>query len=225
MEVTQMPIEWWAETQNTACVHSGTPCVQCAWTASAVERREVQTHATWVSLEGEEPVTKGSVFEIPFCGAPRTGRPTDTESWGEGWCRHSGIRQWQWLCSFAAQSRLSVTPWGSARRAPLPVTVCQNLLRLVSIELVMPSSVTFQLYKCTKNHWIVHFRRMTVTLCVSALCRHTVYTRAFVDRGHDNTRWWYSQSQTIWSGSWLYCLQQLTHPLRASGFSAVKWEW
>ena len=32
-----------------------------------------------MSLEGEEPVTKGSVFEIPFCGAPRTGRPTDTE--------------------------------------------------------------------------------------------------------------------------------------------------
>ena len=43
--------------------------------------------------------------------------------------------------------RLFVTPW-----APLSFTVSQNLLRVVSIELVMPSNITLQLYKCTKSH-------------------------------------------------------------------------
>ena len=41
---------------------------------------------------------------------------------------------------FAAQSQLSnfVTPWPSARQASLSFTISQSLLKLTSIELVMP---------------------------------------------------------------------------------------
>ena len=60
------------------------------------------------------------------------------------------------LCCCAAhlpsRVRLFVTLWAIARWAPLSFTVSQNLLRLVSIELVMPSNITLQLYKCTESH-------------------------------------------------------------------------
>ena len=36
--------------------------------------------------------------------------------------------------------RLSVTPWTAARQASLSITNFQSLLKLISIELVMPSN-------------------------------------------------------------------------------------
>ena len=42
--------------------------------------------------------------------------------------------------SSVAQSRLFVTPWTAARQASLSITNSQSLLKLMSIELVMPSN-------------------------------------------------------------------------------------
>ena len=36
--------------------------------------------------------------------------------------------------------QLFVTSWTAARQASLSITICQNLLKLMSIELVMPSN-------------------------------------------------------------------------------------
>ena len=45
--------------------------------------------------------------------------------------------------------RLFVTPWTAARQASLSITNSQSLLKLMSIELVMPSS---QLILCRPLH-------------------------------------------------------------------------
>ena len=48
------------------------------------------------------------------------------------------------MCIVVVQSlsrvRLFVTPWTAAHQASLPITHSQSLLKLTSIELVMPSS-------------------------------------------------------------------------------------
>ena len=44
------------------------------------------------------------------------------------------------LVSTVAQSCLTVTPWATARQASLSITYSQSLLKLLSIELVMPSN-------------------------------------------------------------------------------------
>ena len=48
----------------------------------------------------------------------------------------------QWLCSVQLLSRvrLFATPWTVARQASLSITNCQSLLKLMSLELVMPSN-------------------------------------------------------------------------------------
>ena len=46
---------------------------------------------------------------------------------------------WEQLSSIA-QSCLTVTPWTAARQASLSITNSQSLLKLMSIELVMPSN-------------------------------------------------------------------------------------
>ena len=43
-------------------------------------------------------------------------------------------------CSVLSRVRLFATPWTAARRASLSITNSQSLLKLISIELVMPSS-------------------------------------------------------------------------------------
>ena len=49
---------------------------------------------------------------------------------------HSAIVVVQWL----SQVRLFATPWTSAHQASLSFTISQSLLKLMSIELVMPSN-------------------------------------------------------------------------------------
>ena len=44
------------------------------------------------------------------------------------------------LVGSVAQSCLTVTPWATARQASLSITYSQSLLKLLSIELVMPSN-------------------------------------------------------------------------------------
>ena len=51
--------------------------------------------------------------------------------------------------------RLLATPWSAARQTSLSVTIFQNLLRLMSIELVMPS-----------NH-LIFCRPLFLLLCLS----------------------------------------------------------
>ena len=50
-----------------------------------------------------------------------------------GWYQFSSV---QWL----SHVQLFATPWTAARQASLSITICQNLLKLMSIELVMPSN-------------------------------------------------------------------------------------
>ena len=47
-----------------------------------------------------------------------------------------------WTCFVQSLSRVQflVTPWTAARQASLSFTVCRSLLKLMSIELVMPSN-------------------------------------------------------------------------------------
>ena len=52
------------------------------------------------------------------------------------------IRYWTFIftfccCSVAKSCPTCVTPWIAARQAPLSFTISQNLLKLMSIELVM----------------------------------------------------------------------------------------
>ena len=48
-----------------------------------------------------------------------------------------GIHSVQFSCSVVSDS---VTPWTAARQTSLPITNSQSLLKLMSIELVMPSN-------------------------------------------------------------------------------------
>ena len=51
-------------------------------------------------------------------------------------------------CSVLSRVRLLVTPWTAAHQAPLSSTVSRSLLKLTSIESVMPSNhlILWQLY-------------------------------------------------------------------------------
>ena len=55
--------------------------------------------------------------------------------WIVGWRRHH-FRSVQWL----SPVQLFVTPWTAARQASLSITNSQSLLKLMTIESVMPSS-------------------------------------------------------------------------------------
>ena len=52
----------------------------------------------------------------------------------------NGRRDSAQLSSALSQSHLFVTPWTAARQASLSITNSQNLLKFMSIELVMPSN-------------------------------------------------------------------------------------
>ena len=43
-------------------------------------------------------------------------------------------------CCSAAQSCLTATPWTAAHQASLSITISRSLLKLMSIELVVPSN-------------------------------------------------------------------------------------
>ena len=47
---------------------------------------------------------------------------------------------WSLLFSGSVVSRLPATPWTAARQASLSFTVSQSLLKLMSVESVMPSN-------------------------------------------------------------------------------------
>ena len=47
---------------------------------------------------------------------------------------------WKWKYYLLSRVRLSETPWTAARQASLSFTISQSLLKLMSIELVMPSN-------------------------------------------------------------------------------------
>ena len=60
---------------------------------------------------------------------------------GGGWSPHG--KSWSWVsycCSVLRHVRLFATPWTAARQASLSFTISQSLLKLMSIELVMPSN-------------------------------------------------------------------------------------
>ena len=50
------------------------------------------------------------------------------------------VQKRQCCCSIAKLVRLFATPWTPARQASLSFTVSQSLLKLMSVELVMPSN-------------------------------------------------------------------------------------
>ena len=47
--------------------------------------------------------------------------------------------------------QLFVTPWTAARQASLPFTISQSLLKLMSIELVMPSNHLIPFSSCLQS--------------------------------------------------------------------------
>ena len=58
------------------------------------------------------------------------------------WCRHQGGDRRCQLSQFSSVQcvQLSVSPWTAARQASLSITNSQSLLKLMSIESVMPSN-------------------------------------------------------------------------------------
>ena len=56
---------------------------------------------------------------------------TDTKACGTGWLSVAAVQS-------LSRVRLFATPWTAARQASLSFTISGNLLRLMSIELMMP---------------------------------------------------------------------------------------
>ena len=64
---------------------------------------------------------------------------------GESHCQKSLLGYSPWSCKFSSVQLLSrvwlfVTPWTAAHHASMSITNSQSLLKLMSIELVMPSN-------------------------------------------------------------------------------------
>ena len=49
---------------------------------------------------------------------------------------------WMFNCCSVTQSSVTVTPWTAAGQASLSFTICWSFLKLMSIELMMPSNIS-----------------------------------------------------------------------------------
>ena len=103
-----------------------------------------------LSLGWEDPLEKGMTMQssflarrIPWTEEPG-GQSMGSQTAGHDWATdtnpvHQAPQQSHQLSS-VTQSGLTATPWSAARLASLSVTNSRSLLKLMPIELVMPSS-------------------------------------------------------------------------------------
>ena len=119
---------------------------------SAIKRSEALTHATmWMSLEyvtlrERRQTEKATQVWFRLYEMSRTSKSTETESrlmvfrgWGREW-RLMGTELPIGVRLLFTRVRLFETPWTAAHQASLSFTLSWSLLKLVSIESVMPSN-------------------------------------------------------------------------------------
>ena len=104
----------------------------------------------WEDPLGEEMVTHSNIlaWRIPWTEEPGRLQSMGSQRVGQDWahtCRKSKIEYWKsefssFQFSSFAQSCLSATPWTAALQASLSITNSQSLLKLMSIESVIPSN-------------------------------------------------------------------------------------
>ena len=123
------------------------------WSPAALNLHVMQE--TWVRfLSGEDPLEKKMATHSSSlaCRIPRTEEPSRLQSMGSQWVSHD----WATFTFFQYQERypfiiivvvqvlshasLFSVPWTAASHASLSFTTSQSLLKLVSIELRIPSS-------------------------------------------------------------------------------------
>ena len=84
--------------------------------------------------------------EAGMCTRDRRKTTVTGASWGyQGEGRGRGTLCWAWQVEFSSvplliHAQLFATPWTAARQASLSITNSQSFLKLMSIELVMPSN-------------------------------------------------------------------------------------
>ena len=113
-------------------------CIRCS-----IRHREYEAPGTLASRQGGD---LGK--EMPFGGLPRTwrrwpNRPFTASQTNYSQCPWSQVGEGRQLV-FVVQSLSCVipfeTPWTAAHQAPLSFTISWSLLKLMSIESVMPSN-------------------------------------------------------------------------------------
>ena len=69
-------------------------------------------------------------------------------------CESDAVRKWGCCCSVTQSCRLFATPWTVSCQAPLSFTVSWSFLRLMSIELMIPSNhLIYHWILSVKRHW------------------------------------------------------------------------